>query len=373
MKIATEQFKNLVNKVSKGVGNNKLLPLTSMIGVKYEKPEAPSKVNSSDDFMELLLMSTDGSNTLIVKHEEVADDLECFDITVPAAIFTQLVSKITSEFVELKVVDNVLQINGNGVYKIPVVMDEDGVVVFTSPVISHPDFNYCITRTNLVNVVNINQASLATTFENPCLTSYWIGDCVLSSDSCVLCLNDTPLIAEDHEAFLVSPETMNLATLIESEKINLSIEGNQLSFAGVGTVLYSKKQEGIEVYPHQALKDYKNREFISSCVVSKSALINALGRLKLFIETYDRNGAYLSFTRQGINIRSRQSSSSEVVSYLKNENFEPFTTLVDIPMLESQLVAYPENDITIHFGNKRALKLTNRKITQVICLMEEAE
>lgn len=109
------------------------------------------------------------------------------------------------------------------------------------------------------------------------------------------------------------------------------------------------------------------------CKVPKSLLISALDRLALFIQPYDMNGAYFTFGRQGINIKSKKSSSNEVINYTESKDFKSFICCVDIPMMKSQLEAYPEEVVTIWYGLDNAVKLTSGKVTQVISLLEDEE
>ena len=52
IKLKTEELKNAVNKVVKGMGNNKILPITEMIGVNVE-----TKINLSFSIIKTRLLS----------------------------------------------------------------------------------------------------------------------------------------------------------------------------------------------------------------------------------------------------------------------------------------------------------------------------
>ena len=111
----------------------------------------------------------------------------------------------------------------------------------------------------------------------------------------------------------------------------------------------------------------------SSCKVPKDLLLSVLDRLALFIEPYDKNGAYFTFGRKGINIHSKKDASTETINYVESKDFAPFVCCVDIPMLKEQLQANPDDTVKICYGNENALKIESGKVTQVIALLEDEE
>ena len=98
-----------------------------------------------------------------------------------------------------------------------------------------------------------------------------------------------------------------------------------------------------------------------------------LDRLALFIEPYDKNGAYFTFGRKGINIHSKKDASTETINYVESKDFAPFVCCVDIPMLKEQLQANPDDTVKICYGNENALKIESGKVTQVIALLEDED
>lgn len=358
MKISTERFKEAVNKVIKGCSNNNLLPLTSMVGIKC---------NGKD----LRFVTTDGTNTLITTIDKVSTEGTC-DITVQADVFGKLVSKITSQEVDIDIAQDTLVIKANGTYKIPLVVDEEGTVSFpipdTTELNKHPKSETKLS--SIMSVYNVNKSALATTFENPFLTGYYAdGEMVVTSDANVITFNEIDLNVGN---VLLNPQIVNLLTLNKTENIEVVSDGNgNISFTTPELIIIGKELEGIEDYPIEDMKAYLGETFPSSCKVAKSVLISALDRLAIFIEPYDKNGAYFSFGRRGLTLSSKKSSSTESISYAESKDFTQFICCVDIPQMKTQLEAYPEDFVEIHYGHENALKLTCGKVTQVIALLED--
>ena len=356
MKVVTSRMKDAVNKAIKGAGFNNLIPITSMIGIKLSDGK-------------LRLLTTDMTNTLCIIIDKVSGvDM---DITVDADKFGKLIAKTTSEDIELIVIDDVLSVKANGTYKIPLISDEEGLVTF--PALSETKGKTTnVKLTSIMQAYNINKSALAKTLENPALTGYYCGDMVISTDANVITFNDFKMFEQD-EPLLISPQLMQLLTLNKQEDIKLIADKTLLTFIADDMVVQGAVMEGIEDFPADDVKAYLDEAFTSSCKVPKDLLLATLDRLALFIEPYDKNGAYFTFGRKGINIHSKKDASTEIINYVESKNFEPFVCCVDIPMLKEQLQANPDDTVKICYGNENALKIESGKVTQVIALLEDED
>lgn len=356
MKVVTSRMKEAVNKSIKGAGFNNLIPITSMIGIKLSDGK-------------LRLLTTDMTNTLCIIIDKVAGD--DMDITVDADKFGKLIAKTTSEDIDLSVKDDVLFVKANGTYKIPLISDEEGLVTF--PAFSETKGKSTnIKLTSIMQAYNINKSALAKTLENPALTGYYCGDMVISTDANVITFNDFKMFEQD-EPLLISSQLMQLLTLNKQEDIKLIADKTLLTFIADDMVVQGAVMEGIEDFPADDVKAYLDEAFTSSCKVPKDLLLATLDRLSLFIEPYDKNGAYFTFGRKGINIHSKKDASTETINYVESKDFEPFMCCVDIPMLKEQLQANPDDTVKICYGNENALKIESGKVTQVIALLEDED
>lgn len=356
MKVVTSRMKDAVNKAIKGAGFNNLIPITSMIGIKLSDGK-------------LRLLTTDMTNTLCIIIDKVAGD--DMDITVDADKFGKLIAKTTSEDIDLSVKDDVLFVKANGTYKIPLISDEEGLVTF--PALSETKGKTTnVKLTSIMQAYNINKSALAKTLENPALTGYYCGDMIISTDANVITFNDFKMFEQD-EPLLISPQLMQLLTLNKQEDIKLIADKTLLTFIADDMVVQGAVMEGIEDFPADDVKAYLDEAFTSSCKVPKDLLLATLDRLALFIEPYDKNGAYFTFGRKGINIHSKKDASTEVINYVESKDFEPFVCCVDIPMLKEQLQANPDDTVKICYGNENALKIESGKVTQVIALLEDED
>lgn len=356
--IKTDTLKELVSRSIRGVGNNKLIPLTSMMAIEVKNGD-------------LSLITTDATNYLYVtEHKIVADD---FYVVVDANIFSKLISKMTCETIVLDVKSNfVLEIRGNGTYKIELPLDEDGQPIkFPDPVSKldmHNAESTTINRTTIQVILDTVKSALAVTLENPCYTGYYVGNQVVATDTYKIAsmnvkLFDTPK--------LVSVEMMDLLSVMHDEKITAYLLDDSAVFSTPDCIVYGKFMEDIDDFAIDPIMGLVNTEFDSFCSVSKSALLQLLDRLSLFVGPYDKNAVHLTFTQMGLQISSKAANSVEIINYITSEDFKDFTCAVDIQMLTNEVKAIQNDVIELYYGEDNAIKMTDGNITIIVALLED--
>ena len=164
---------------------------------------------------------------------------------------------------------------------------------------------------------------------------------------------------------------MNLFDTFTDEEIIVARSGDIMIFKTNNCTIYGKLMDCIDDYQIDAIGDLLNQPFESSCKVSKSALLHLLDRLSLFVSAYDKNGIYLIFTREGLQIDSKRSNSTELIPYSESQNFKDFTCCIDIEMFQSQIKANTGDAIEIQYGADNAIKMTDGNVTQIIALLDD--
>lgn len=353
MTIPTSKFQDMVSRASKGASENKLIAITSMICI-----ELKSNV--------LTLTTTDTANYLQV----IADKVEGDDMyaVVNVDLFSKLIAKMTSESITIKMTDNSLEIKGNGTYNIPLETDEDGPVQYPTYKFNKTGEPETIHLTSIKNILGINKAAVAKSIETPFLCGYYMGSRIITTDGDVICFNDMKIF---NEPALISPEMMSLLSLNTEEKISCYRDNDAFLFETPNIVIYGVAHDGIEQYPVEEIQAYLDEEFGSMCKLPKIHMQNVVDRLSLFIDPYDNNGAYFTFTKEGVKVQSKKSSSVELIPYQESQNFAPFMCCVDIPLLREQIDANPGEFLEIWYGHEAAIKMTSGKVTQVISLLED--
>lgn len=356
MTINTSTLQNMVAKAMKGASCNKMIPLTGLMAIEL-----------NDHF--LTILTTDATNYLYIHEDKVEG--ENFYVVVQAEMFSKLISKLTCEKVSLELKDNILMVKGNGKYSIELPLDEEGELIkFPDPLKNgiHDVQADAINLSTVKLILNTAKAALATTLEVPCYTGYYVGNKVVATDTYKICGINIKLW---DEPALISAEMMNLLDIFTDEKFTAMRSGNIMLFESQNCHLYGTLMDSIDDYQIEAIDGLLTQDFESSCKINKSALLQLLDRLALFVSPYDKNGVYLTFTKDGLQIESKQANSVETIPYAESENFRAFTCCVDIEMLHSQVKANTGDGITIHYGEENAIKITDGNVTQVVALTED--
>lgn len=363
MKIKTEILQKMMTKAIKGASNNKMLPLTSLIGI-----EARGDI--------LTLTTTDGSNQLEVMQKiELGTNITVsneFYTIVNAETFAKLVGKTTKEFIELENKENYLLFIGNGDYKLEIAINEEGEMARFPEVKNIEKEAEAIDIKALKEALEISKSSVAKTMGVPFLTGYYVGvDGVITTDRQLVCDLKKELVKEP---LLISSEIAELLKLIDEEKVNLLKEDNNLIFYTDTITISGKELEGKDIYEDKVIPSINNLtklKYKNNIIVNRQELLNVLDRMSLFVSDYDKNGVHLAFTKEAVLVKSQKSNAQELIDG-KCTSEEEYNVLVDIEMLKNQLNSLQEENVAIYFGQDKSIELKENNIILVISLLEKA-
>lgn len=358
--LSTRKLQELVARSSKGVGNNKLIPITSLMAIELK------------DSM-LTLITTDATNYLYVREEKVVGD--DFYVVVDANKFSKLVSKMTSDTVTLSVKEGlwVLEIKGNGSYRLELPLDENGhPVVYPDPYARLTDVQACgfINKTTVKVILESIKPSLAITLDNPCYTGYYVGERVVATDVCKIADLNIKVL---EEPTLISSEMMDLLAVMSAEKIKIDRKDDDIIFTTPDCIVLGKVLDGLDEFAIDAITNLVDTEYNSFCKVSKNTLLQLLDRLSLFVGPYDKNAVTLTFTNTGLQVSSLATNGVEIIDYIASDNFIDFTCSIDIHMLIQEVKAVKNDVIEIYYGEDNAIKLVDGNITLIVALLEDEE
>lgn len=358
LKIKTEVLQEMVSKVSKCASNNKLIPITSLMSIKV-------KDNT------LTLTTTDATNYFYVSAKDKVD-CEDFEVSVISDVFTKLIQKTTSQDIVISVEGGILEVKGNGNYKLELPLDDGNPIKFPSklPDDGFKNVHEVVKRSSIEKILNYNKPALAIDVSIPACCSYYCGDKVVTTDRFKVCSSDIKLLSND---LLITPPVMELLGVMSEEDISVWYGDDFTVFWTATDVLYSPKTDGIETFPIDALKGLIESDFPSKCKVSKDAVLEMLDRLSLFVSSYDKKAITLSFTNEGILFSSKKSNGTELVPFIESEKFAPYTCDIDIEFLRSQIVVQEGENINLSYGSDIAIKMETGNITQIVALIENEE
>ena len=355
--IKTTQFQDLAARAIKGSSNDKLIPITSLMKIRF-------------DGGKLYLTTTDATNYLTVSAQ--VEDKGTLNVVVMADNFAKLISKMTCENITLDFTDNSLTvIGGRSQYKLELPLDVDGQLVELGVpydiAISGVEPEY-VSVSAINTMVNTAKSALATSLDTPCYTAYYVGDTILSTDSYKICCINNKLFAEP---VLLSANTVDLLQLlpgVDETEIEYYRDGDILAFRTENNILYTKAYEGIGSYSVDAIMGLVSSDFTNDCVVRKDELLQSLDRLALFVGDYDRNVILMSFGNGELVLQNRKSAGTETIECLSGSK-EEFSCAIDIEMLKSQVKANTVDDVEIQYGLSNCIKIVDGSVTQIIALV----
>lgn len=355
--VETTKLQDLTAKAFKGSGRMPILAITMFIGIEAKDGD-------------LILTTTDKINTLKVVGKGVAKDCENFYTCVDSDLFNKLVSKTTSTNVTLEVTDNCLTFKGNGVYSLPIAVDEKNNVVRIPEAKFNTDIEGVEVDANkLKDMLVFNKPSVAKTMEAPYLTGYYVDeDSVVSFNLVTACINNTTILKGKA---LLAASLVELFNIITVDKAVIKIDNKKVLVEAGDVIINGTLMENLEQYPVAPLKELVSAQFDSECVISKNDFLNTLDRLSLFISDDDKNALRLTFAEDCVTISSKKSNGNELLKYVSCNNAIPFTQLVDLMDLKNQLQTQTGETVKLLFGSDKGLMLKTDKVSQIIPFMDE--
>lgn len=359
--IGTELMKDVMSRAVKGVGNNKLLPITQMICVELK-----------DGI--LTTITTDGTNYLYVREQHVAGD--DFYVVTDANQLAKLISKMTSDTITMTINEktNALTVKGNGNYVLELPLDEEGEFVRFPDVYEklkgvQPDDSGTVNKSTVQVILETIKPALATTYENPEYTAYYMADKIVATDRTIIAsmnvkFSDIPR--------LISAEFLDLVSVVKAEKINIKYCGNDIVFETEDTAIVGKLVEGIDDYAIDAISGLIDTPFESFCSVPKTALLQTLDRLSLFVGPYDDNSIDLTFTKDGLQIASKAESGIETINYVSSKDHNNFVAPINVNMLTKVVKSISSDVIEMYYGDESTIKIVDGNITVIIALNDDS-
>ena len=366
IKLNTATFQNMVAKAVKGVGGNNNLFITQLMAIRLQDNA-------------LTLITTNGEQYLYISEPKIAGD--DFYVVVPADKFSKLISKQTCEDITLEIPSakkgqlDTIVVKGNGKYTIELPYDEDGELIeFPDPlaeVIDGDDSGWSKGEVNLSTIrllLQTAKAALMLGTEAPWYTGYYAGERVVTTDTYKICGVDVEIF-EDPK--LIPAELVDLLDVMSEEKINIDYNDETLIFSTGKETVYGNVLEGIDEWQVDAINSILDEKYASSCKIEKALLLQMLERIGLFVDVFDKNSVYLTFTKDGLEVASKKGSGSEVIPYRESENFKDFTCCLDIELFKSQVKANQSDVVEILYGKDTNIKIVQGNTKQIIALADD--
>ena len=358
LKIKNAVLQDMVNKAIKGAGNDKVMPITELMGVEVVGQD-------------LYLTTTNGDNFLTVYDKVEAADGD-FAACIRADVFAKLITKTTAEFVHLKFENNVLTVKGNGTHNIPAATDEDGELVQIEQAgipAGAAVTEYTAKSKDLKDAFAIGKTALATNNSTECFTGFYFYEHgTVTSDGGKAAFTKKQIFKSP---VLLRSSFMNLVPLFGGEDVKVVETENNVLLHAPGVKAVGNKMAQVAEFPIESIVQFTEVEFPHTVKINKTALLNVLDRVALFIGQYDRNGVRFNFGPKGVLITDLKAASSEL---LKVEgDLAEFSVVLDIQGLKDMLSVNTEEAVKLSYGNPQAIKMQFGDTVQVLATQIEDE
>ena len=266
-----------------------------------------------------------------------------------------------------------LEIKGNGKYVLELPYDVDGELVeFPDPIAEDDSEAWNTTTLKLSTAQLILTTAKASLLNSNDLsipyTGYYLSDKIVTTDSYKICGINIPVFDEPK---LLSADTMALLDVFTNEDIEVKYNEDTVIFSTPNVAVYGKFMDSIDEFQIEPVSALLDEPFASSCKIDKSKLLQMLDRLSLFVNVDDKNGVYLTFTKDGLSVSNKHDNGSELIPYIESKEFTDYTCCVDISMLTSQVKANKAAAIEIFYGKDNTIKLVDGNVKQVIALSDD--
>lgn len=372
--INTEKLQAMVTEVSHGVGNNKLLPITSMLGIKFNEGK-------------LYLSSFDGANLLrIGSHLGVTDEENYGDVTVNADMFVKLVSKLsdcsdidieTDGSSPILIVSAYKGTKDVGTYKLELPLDENGDIIRYVDMDAKKGDTTKVDDVYNVSVALINEMiasckpALATDVSETCYKNYLVSEKIVATDRTRAVFLDNDGYEEDDKHYLLGRQFVDLLSLAEEEVSLYIFEDHMYATDGHGLEIVTSSNGDVADFNEKAIQGMLAMKFESMCKVNKSELLNTLNRMALFCNKYENNVIDISFKEDSLVINSLKNSAVEEIDYTEFKDVTPFDIRIDVTLLLTHVKSYASENVELHFGNKTCIKLVDGSVVQIVALMSK--
>lgn len=343
--IQTSKLNFILGKVAKGLGKSQMLPVTNYFQFVLEDGALTVTATDTVNFVEYFLSDVIGDNG---------------EIIIKADPLMKLVAKTTAKEMDFYFDDHILEVKGNGKYKIPVYDDTD------FPAFDIPETEaYELKLAEIKEMIARNKSAIATDDTMPCLMGYNVGDWNITTDGIKMCINKSDLF-QDH--FLMTQELADLITGMEGDKVSVWKDENKIILESDTMTIFGTELEGIEEYPD--ITPVLGIEYDNSATVSKGDFLAIIDRLDIFVGENENNGVFLNFSTDTLVVEDINKNSFED---LQISGGEEITIAVNIHFLKNVLNAVKDDAVKLEYGEGLPLKINEGDVTLFLSTMAVGE
>lgn len=300
-----------------------------------------------------------------------------FIASVNAKLFLDLISKITTDTIEMVADDKSVKIVGNGTYKIPMIYKGDDIMRL--PVIKIDN----VTNTMKIPATTLNSIAIHNSKEllrgipvKPVQNYYYIdreGAITFTTGACVNYFNleeDIKILLSDKvvKLFKLFKNTTDVDFSIGHDAVSEDIIETKVCFkaGGISITAILPDIGLVSSVPVTAIRGMASKTYSNVVVINKNELIDSLHRILLF--STDNHYGSFEFTNKNIIISDMTGDNIETVQFKDecNSLTSTYKATLNINALELIISGCEEDYLTICFGDGKALIIKKNNISDII-------
>lgn len=302
-----------------------------------------------------------------------------FKAVVDAKLFLNLISKITTENLELNVDDKKLVIKANGNYKLPLIYDNDTLIEVPEINIEEETTSFNISSDILSSILNYNSKEINTAKAvKPFQKLYYIDEQGCMTFSSGGCINSFTL--PEKITLLLNTKLVKLFRLFKDGDIKFTLGHDEVA----GVIQTKIKLENDEVaitsitstsdsilatVPVRALRERANFSYDYQVNFEKTALTQALTRLLLFNNArggLNKDFGVFEFNKTSVSIYDANKENKEVIPYVNSTISTQYKAILDINALKTTLDSCNEDILLFNFGDRKCFVLSRGNIKNLM-------
>ena len=369
MILRIEEMQNACSKILAAVDSNNLSILTETLQIKTEGRNLYISVTNREYFAKVRI--------------EIDSDVD-FHATVNANLFLKLISQITTDTIEMNIVENSLVLKGNGTYKLPLIYDGDKLLELPEINIYNPTVNFVINSETLLSILQYNSKEITKgSITKPIQKLYYMDENGAVTFTTGACVNSFTL--EQPVKVLLNDRLVKLFKLFKGEKVTFTLGYDAISDDIIQTkvkfettdvtitAILSCDDSMLRQFPVNAVRGRADASYPYSINMNREQLIQTINRLMLF--TTSNNGKEIvkpnstfEFKKDSVIIYDVKKENKEEIYYTNTScNIDDvYTAIFDLNDLRATLETCAEQYVTLNFGDGQAAVLVRGNIKNVI-------
>ena len=365
--IRIEEIQQACGKILTAVDSNSLSVLTETLQIKTENKKMYISVTNREYLAKVKI--------------DIPEDVE-FLATVNANLFLKLVSQITTDTIELSVVDSTLILKGNGVYKLPLIFDSEKLLELPEIEIDNPTVEFDVDSNALLSLIQYNSKELTKGQpSHPMQKMYYVDEKGAITFIFGACVNSFTL--EKPVKMLLNDRLVKLFKLFKGEKVHFTMGMDALTDDIIQTKVRFETPEVtitsilscddtmLKTFPVDSIRGRANATYPYSIKVNKDQFLQTINRLLLFSSANSAKDiikpiSEFKFEKDHVVVFDTRGENKEEVWYSNSTIEDSYDTYLDLNDLKVTLETCVDPYVTLEFGDTQAVVVTHGNIKNVI-------